>query len=170
MKCGFSWILVWCTLITAKISAQTDSLVWEAWQAVNDNYYDTAFHGTDWKKISAKYLTSGKNSRQTIQAMLSELRDPAIRLLTADQFNRFLTEVTGAEHEGIGLMELLSIDVDVKGNIVIVTPIPGTPAAEAGLQPLDKLTEINGQSVSNLQLQDVMDRLRVKKGQKLSLT
>lgn len=140
-------------------------VVEDAWHAVDSTYYDATFHGIDWPAVRDSFLareyTSSADAYAAIRDMLARLGNPATRFLTPEQAAAQITEFSGQSHDGIGLLELLSIDTDEKtGDIVIVTPIPGAPAARAGLRPGDILVSVNGESAKALGLAETMSRLR----------
>src|SRR5256885_6958329 len=81
----------------------------------------------------------------SLAELVKALGDPWTRILDAADAKAFLAEVSGAAHVGVGLPELLSIDIDARsGAPVIVTPLPGSPAARAGLMPGDRVPPIAG--------------------------
>ncbi len=48
--------------------------------------------------------------------------------------------------------------------VVIITPLKGSPAEDAGLKPNDKIIEVDGASVLNFSLEDVVNMLRGPEG------
>jgi C-terminal processing protease CtpA/Prc len=70
--------------------------------------------------------------RERIEALLSILGDPSTRLLPAKAWTPFLAEVSGQRTVGVGLRELLDLDLSVDGRLVVITTQPGGPAARAG--------------------------------------
>jgi len=102
--------------------------------------------------------------------LVKALGDPWTRVLDASDAKAFLAEVSGAAHVGVGLPELLSLDIDARsGAPVIVTPLPGSPAARAGLLPGDRLTSIDGAATGGLPFQEVMRKLRGPAGTEVKL-
>lgn len=140
-------------------------LIEQAWKAVNDKYFDTSFNGVNWQQVHER-LRLQKHSSQldayaAIRSMLQQLNNPAVRLLTPAQTTAFTQEVSGTSHPGIGLAELLSIDTSEQSRkITVITPIPETPAARAGLQPDDVIGAVDGISTEGMNLADVAMRLR----------
>jgi carboxyl-terminal processing protease len=141
------------------------ALLKQAWNIVNDKYYDNSFGGLNWQQVyeqqrSNKYI-SATEAYSAIRSMLKQLKDPAIRLLSPEQAAAFIAELSGRSYSGIGLPELLSIDTDSRtGLITIVTPLPETPAARVGLQPGDVILAVDGVSTNNLELAEVAMKLR----------
>jgi carboxyl-terminal processing protease len=65
-----------------------------------------------------------------------------------------LEKDTSGEFSGIGIHITLR-----QGILTVIAPIPGSPAAEAGLQPWDRIIEIEGESTQGLTTQDAVQRL-----------
>src|SRR5690606_23479257 len=56
-----------------------------------------------------------------------------------------------------------------EGVIYIITPIDDTPAFRAGIQPRDRLVEINHEPIVGLTLEQAIERMRGKIGEKIHL-
>jgi carboxyl-terminal processing protease len=144
------------------------------WQIVNDKYYDTAFNGVNWQQIRDRSglpkQTVQQDQNVAIRSMLQQLKDPAVRLLVREQVAPFLQELSEKSHIGIGLVELLSVDTDSKTRkITVVTPIPESPAARAGILSGDVIAAVDGVSTKEMSLADTMMRLRGKPNTKVKL-
>jgi carboxyl-terminal processing protease len=144
------------------------------WQIVNDKYYDTAFNGVNWQQIRDRSglpkQTVQQDQNIAIRSMLQQLKDPAVRLLVREQVAPFLQELSEKSHIGIGLVELLSVDTDSKTRkITVVTPIPESPAARAGILSGDVIAAVDGVSTKEMSLADTMMRLRGKPNTKVKL-
>jgi carboxyl-terminal processing protease len=106
----------------------------------------------------------------SLAELVKALGDSWTRVLDAADAKAFLAEVSGAAHVGVGLPELLSIDIDARsGAPVIVTPLPGSPAARAGLLAGDRLTSIDGTATEPLPFTEVMRKLRGPAGTEVRL-
>ena len=98
-----------------------------------------------------------------IRGMVSDL-DAHSQYLDAGEYRDIRISTTGS-YTGIG------VEVDeVGGNVMIVTPIAGSPAARAGLRSGDQVIAVDGVSVEAAHLQDTIARLRGHAGSKLTLT
>lgn len=144
-------------------------VVWEAWRAVSEQYYDPRFGGVDWPGIGGKYLSMPYGdldaAHAAIRDMLSLLDQPATRFLTGDQAAALLAEFDGDLGPGVGLIELLSVDTSERtGDIVVVTPVPDTPAADAGLMTGDVILAVDGRSTDTMDLAATMEVLRGSPG------
>lgn len=150
-------------------------LVEEAWEAVDTLFFDPTFGGVDWDAVRADYLARDYPDRDSaygaIRAMLGLLGDRATRFLTPEQASAVVSEFSGAPQEGLGLYEVLSVDVEEEtGAIVVVTPVPGGPAARAGLRPGDRLLAVDGAPADSLGLAETMSGLRGGPGTAVELT
>ena len=98
-----------------------------------------------------------------INGMLSSL-DPHSTYLPPENFQD-MREQTKGEFGGLG------IEVTMENSFVkVVTPIDGTPAAEAGLRAGDYITHIDGESVIGLSLSDAVTKMRGPVGSEIEIT
>ena len=108
---------------------------------------------------------SGLAEDASLDEVIAALSDPWTRHMPAAEARAFLSEVGGNATVGIGLPELLSIDLDGATSLpMVVTPVPGSPAARARLEPHDLLLAIDGASTQKLPWVDIMRRLRGLEG------
>ena len=98
-----------------------------------------------------------------INGMLVSL-DPHSSYLDAQSY-KYMNEQTKGKFGGLG------IEVTMENGVVkIVSPIDDTPAAKAGLKPGDYMTNIDGEQVIGMSLNDAVDKMRGKVGSKVKLT
>jgi carboxyl-terminal processing protease len=98
-----------------------------------------------------------------IRGMVSDL-DAHSQYLDAGEYRDIRISTTGS-YTGIG------IEVDeVGGNITVVTPIAGSPAARSGIRGGDKIVAVDGHSVEVGRLQDTIGRLRGHAGSKVTVS
>ncbi|MCI0509959.1 carboxyl-terminal processing protease [Chromohalobacter marismortui] len=101
--------------------------------------------------------------RNAMRGMLGEL-DPHSTYLDKEAFQA-LRETTEGEFSGVG------IEVGMQdGQLTIISPLDGTPAARAGLQAQDRILLINDTPTESLSLQEAVDMMRGKAGEELQLT
>jgi carboxyl-terminal processing protease len=116
--------------------------------------------------VSHNYVDSVDASimyRMAVDGMLYELEDPYTSLLGPDKLGR-LNETTSGNYAGVG------VQVDVRdGWIVVIAPTPGSPAERAGVQPGDRIIEVNGKSAQGWTLEEATRSFRGKAGTSLSL-
>ena len=98
-----------------------------------------------------------------IQGMLMGL-DPHSVYLTEDAFQN-LQDTTSGEFTGLGL------EVGMEdGYVKIISPIDGSPAAEAGLQSGDVILKLDNAPVKGMSLNEAIDIMRGPKGTEIELT
>ena len=116
--------------------------------------------------VSRNYVDSiGTSSmyRMAIDGMLYELEDPYTSLLAPDKLGR-LNEVTTGNYAGVG------VQVDVRdGWIVVIAPTPGSPAERAGVQPGDRIVEVDGRSSHGWTLEEATNAFRGKAGTRVAM-
>jgi carboxyl-terminal processing protease len=76
-------------------------------------------------------------------------------------------ETMDQEFGGVGI-EVIQ-DPKTK-QLLVASPLAGTPAYEAGIRAGDKILRINGQATQGMSLQDTVRRMRGKKGEPVTLT
>jgi carboxyl-terminal processing protease len=74
---------------------------------------------------------------------------------------------TSGELSGVGIQ--LSLDKDTK-NLVVVSPIEGSPASRAGVQPKDVIVAIDGKSTKGMSTEDAVKLIRGQAGTTVTLT
>jgi carboxyl-terminal processing protease len=96
-----------------------------------------------------------------VDSVLGALADPETRRLSPAEFALFVKDTSGTtDTTGLGLTELLSIDIGVSGIPVVVTPVPGSSAAKAGLRARDEVLDINGHFTDGAAFGKTMSWLR----------
>jgi len=98
-----------------------------------------------------------------IRGMLESLGDPYTVYMPAEEAARYSDSLEGA-FTGIGAELMVE-----KGNVVVVAPLPGSPAERAGLKTGDILLSVNGQSLQGLTLGEAVEKIRGPKGTKAKL-
>jgi carboxyl-terminal processing protease len=107
----------------------------------------------------------GLASDAPLESIVAALGDPWTRIMNRQDAKAFLRDVTGQVKKGLGLPELLSLDIDPPTGLPqVVTPVVGSPAARAGLRPRDRIEAIDGTATKDLQWAEVMHRLRPAPG------
>jgi carboxyl-terminal processing protease len=99
-----------------------------------------------------------------INGMLESLNDPYSRYLEPDNFKDMQSDTSG-EFEGVGIV------ISIKNKILtVVSPIDNTPAERAGIKSGDKIIKIDGEDADKMNLHDAVNRMRGRKGSKITLT
>jgi carboxyl-terminal processing protease len=92
-----------------------------------------------------------------VRGMVTNL-DPHSQFLDSEEYEEIRISTTG-NYSGVG------IEVNTRdGQIVVIAPIEGTPAFEAGILSGDVIRSIDGVAVSNDNVGDAITRLRGKAG------
>ena len=128
-------------------------LMAQAWNTIQDRYVNRA-------EIEQTDLTYG-----AISGMMNSLGDVG--------HSRFLTPQMAEQQRNFGQGEFEGIGVEVQmrdGRLVIVAPIDNTPAAEAGLQPGDVIVAVNGEDVTGMALEAIVERIMGPAGTEVTLS
>lgn len=110
-------------------------------------------------KLTATQLLNGAKA-----GMAEVINDPYTEYFTASEANEFNDELNNS-FSGIGA----ELGADSNGDIEIIAPISGTPAAKAGLQPKDIIATIDGKSTSGLSPDAAVNDIRGPAGTKVTL-
>lgn len=103
-------------------------------------------------------VTEAQLYDKAIDGLLQELHDPYAKFLRPEDFAD-LTENTTGKYGGLG------IRIDVRdGWITVIAPIAGTPAEGAGLEPGDRIVEVDGESTYGWSDYKAVDELRGEPG------
>jgi len=76
-----------------------------------------------------------------------------------------MTAVTRGQFGGIGVELTLESRVPE-----VIAPIDGTPAADAGIEPGDRISKIDAQSTTGMDVEEIVKRLRGAPGTRVTLT
>ena len=126
---------------------------WEAWELAKTEYV----------------LPEDANDREmtygAIAGMLDSLGDEGhTRFLAPEELEQWRQSLAG-NFVGIG------VEINVRdGQPVVVAPIPGSPAVEAGIQPGDLIVAIDGRSTAGLSLAEIGPLIRGPAGTSVTLT
>lgn len=98
-----------------------------------------------------------------IRGMVSDL-DAHSQFLDADEYQDIRISTTGS-YTGIG------IEVNERdGEITVITPMAGSPAARSGIRSGDNIIAVDGIPVEKTRLQETIARMRGRAGSKISIT
>ena len=155
----------------AIISDSPKEVMDEAWQIVFRDYLDTTGKYTEdrWKTLRKDVLNKSygntKDAYEAIRGMLATLDDPYTRFLDPREFKEMQIDTSG-ELSGVGIQ--LSLDKDTK-ELIVVSPIDGSPASRADVKPKDVITQINGKSTKGMSTEDAVKLIRGPAGSKVSI-
>lgn len=100
-----------------------------------------------------------------IDGMLSATGDPHTIFLPANENQTANQELNGQQFSGIG-----AIVVPQGSFLRVLAPIPGEPAAKAGIRENDVITAIDGRPVRGLSSQSALSRIHGRAGSVVHLT
>lgn len=155
---------------TTPALTEAQKLVAEAWRVVDQSFVDRTFNKHDWfsirmKAVKKPYATVG-DAYPAIRNMLALLADPYTRFLTPEQFSSLTSSATG-ELAGVGVEMFPSRVDDV---LKVSSPVDGSPAARAGIRPLDVIQYIDGEPTDSLTPDEAAARIRGKPGTTVMLS
>lgn len=123
---------------------------WQVWNYVKDNYVNPNVPETE--------LFYG-----ALAGIVASLDDPYSVFLQPDISEKFAEELSGS-FQGIGA------EIGMKQNqLVIIAPLPGTPADRAGLKAGDAILTIDGQSTAGIALDHAVNIIRGPKDTEVKL-
>ncbi len=117
-----------------------------------------------YSEIKNKYVEE-VDSRTVLEGALSGMfraLDEHSQYMNPDML-KSLERDTSGEFSGIG------IHISKRqGLLTVISPIPGSPAAEVGLQPWDRIIEIEGETTEGMDLSDAVKKLTGPSGTKVT--
>ena len=143
-----------CSLISGQSTTETDldtALLEEVWEIAQKNYVEP-------DELDTEALIQG-----AVRGMVNALDDPHSAYLTPGDYELFTSDLAG-EFEGIGAYVGYS-----DGEIVIIAPMPGSPAENAGIRSGDIIMSVDGESTFEWSLMDAVLAVRGPRGTSVSL-
>jgi carboxyl-terminal processing protease len=134
--------------------------------AAADTYRQLNLFGDVFERVRADYVEKPDDSKlieQAINGMLNGL-DPHSSYMDPKNFRDMQVQTKG-EFGGLG------IEVTMEDGLVkVVTPIDETPAAKAGVMANDIITQLDGEQVQGLTLNQAVEKMRGPVNTKIKLT
>jgi carboxyl-terminal processing protease len=128
-------------------------LMAEAWNTIDESYVDRP-------AVQAQTLAYG-----AIGGMVDALGDTGHSRFLSPEMVQEQHDFTSGRFEGIGAY------VEMKdGHVVIVAPMDGSPAQQAGLRPGDVILKVDGENVAGLPIDQVVGRILGPAGTSVTLT
>ncbi len=123
-----------------------------------DDVYDTLRETYDGKLDQTKLIAGLKDG------LTDAAGDPYTQYFTPEEAKKFDSQLNN-EFSGIGA----ELGQDKDKNLIVVSPISGTPAATAGIKPQDIIAEINKENSIGLSVEEAVGKIRGPKGSKVTL-
>src|SRR3989339_537244 len=99
-----------------------------------------------------------------IRGMLTSLDDPYSRFLEPTAYSEMRMRMKGS-YSGIGIY------IGMKEHqLIVISPIAGTPAEEKGLKPKDLIVKIDDKPTKDMALEEAVSLIRGKKGTRVKLS
>ena len=127
------------------------SLFWDVWDLVSADYLN--------RPVDGQEMLYG-----AISGMVSSLGDPYTAYLPPE-LNEAVANDLNSTYQGIGA-ELGKRD----NNLIIVSPLDGSPAKAAGVKPGDRILAIEGESAAGITVTEAVVKIRGKAGTISTLT
>ncbi|YCI75019.1 S41 family peptidase [Bacillus sp. R1-10] len=124
--------------------------LYTTYDEIKDNYYE---------EVDEEKLVDG-----AINGMIKSLDDPYSAYMDKKEASSFHESISSS-FEGIGA-EIQEQD----GQIMVVSPIKGSPAEKAGVKPNDIILSVDGKSVEGLSSSEAVLKIRGEKGTKVDLS
>ncbi len=124
-----------------------------------EKYKDTPIVFKKNKKDKIPPFTLSQIYFGAINGFLSSM-DPHSSLIANTGWKKMLSEAEDSSFEGIGALLRGGGTMD----IIVESPLPGSPALNAGVHSGDIIHKVDGKPVDNMQLNDVVKKIRGKRG------
>ena len=129
------------------------TMYWDVWDILRSNYVDSS-------EISPQDMMYG-----SIKGLVNSYNDPATVFLTPEETEEFKATSEGKYFQGIGAE--LGYE---NGNIIVVTPLDGSPAKAAGIRAGDYILAVDDKDITAEDtVYDVVARIRGEEGTKVKL-
>lgn len=120
-----------------------------------------------WNIVDSDYV--GKADKQervygAISGMLNSIGDPYTVFMKPNDSEQFQEDLSGS-FEGIGAEIAMK-----KSQLIIVSPLEGSPAQKAGLKPQDVIVAIDDDATEEMGLSEAVQKIRGKAGTTVKLT
>ncbi len=128
------------------------AIMWGVWRLLQKNY------------ITPERLKTQEMLYGAVGGLVAALGDPYTVFMTPSENEDFHESLEG-KLEGIGAELTLR-----EGDVIVVAPLKGSPASEAGLQPEDIIVKVNDKEVEGQTLAKVVEQIRGPKGTSVHLS
>ncbi len=143
------------TFVVCKTCAPEDidfSLFWQSYNTLKEKFVNPG-------KIDNQKIIYG-----AISGMVKTLGDPYTVFYNPEETKKF-------EEQLLGIFEGIGIEIDIKNEqLVVITPLEGTPAQRSGLMAGDRILKIGNTDTSGISVDEAVTLIRGPKGTEVNLT
>ncbi len=138
----------------------------------NENYELVRLMVEVMQEVEQKYVIdlNSERKRKLAEDMINgglERLDPHSQYINPQEYRQFTKQSRG-KFGGIGIE--IGLDRQNRGQLMVVSPMPGTPAMRAGILANDLIVKIDGKSTENMRLKEAVELIQGDPGQKVTLT
>ncbi|WP_169567078.1 S41 family peptidase [Sneathiella limimaris] len=149
------------------VAAKDREVVAQVLSRVKDRYVDEVsadqLIDAAVKSISKSETDTAEPLTEALNAMMGSL-DPYSAYMSPDAYSRYQS---GLEGKFVGF----GVRIEMRdGKLTVITPIKGSPAYEAGVQPNDIISHLDGEPLTNMTLAEAVEKLRGPSGTRAVLT
>ncbi|MBN1477098.1 S41 family peptidase [Candidatus Sumerlaeota bacterium] len=149
-------------LLAAGTFVANRALAQAAAEAADEEFYRAAEVFMEiFNEVQEKYveeISTEDLMESAIRGIFAFSLDPHSQYMGPDTYDQ-LTQSTQGEFFGIG------IHITIRdGVLTVIAPIPNTPSARLGIQPWDRIIEINGESTEGMSLPEAVRLLKGPRG------
>ncbi|MGH7141661.1 MAG: S41 family peptidase [Minisyncoccia bacterium] len=130
---------------------------WNVWNMLQQNFVQAHATGT--------IPSTQDKINGAIEGLVSSYGDPYTTFFTPSQATAFNQDIQGS-FGGVGI----EIGSDSSGNLIVIAPLKGSPAAKAGIQPGDKIIDIDATSSATMDPDEATGLIRGPVGSTIKLT
>ena len=152
----------------ATVAVDRGFFAFEADAAGPETYRQLDIFGDIFERVRSQYVKEPKESeliKNAINGMLQSL-DPHSSYLDPKESDAMRVQTRG-EFGGLGIEVTMDRDTEL---VKVITPIDDTPASKAGVLAGDLISEIDGEAVRGISLQQAVDKMRGKVNTPIELT
>lgn len=132
---------------------------WQAWSLLNEKYVADNGNSSTTKKTTNQDRVWG-----AISGMTEALGDPYTVFMPPEKKKKFEEEISG-NFSGVGM------EIGIKDSVLtVISPLPNSPAKNAGILAGDKILKIDNTLTSNLSSDEAVNLIRGKEGTTVHLT
>lgn len=120
-----------------------------------------------WDRVKEKYVGGDVDDLQlfygSLSGLVAGLGDPYSTFLDPETTDAFLSDLSGS-FEGVGA------EIGIKeGELIVIAPLPGSPAERAGIKAGDVIVEIDGKDTADMTLDLAVNSIRGPRGTRVIL-